>query len=75
MVHGNSIYPSQRGLGTARLQTLLPKKEPKISDVWSLPCYTICMIVANGVPRPPRILRSQAQPVVLLMLLTHETAV
>ena len=32
-------------------------------------------IVANGVPRPPRILSSQAQPVVLLMLLTHETAV
>ena len=37
--------------------------------------YTNVMIMANGVPRPPRILRSQAQPVVLLMLLTHETAV
>ena len=35
----------------------------------------LCMIMANGVPRPPRILSSQAQPVVLLMLLTHETAV
>ena len=32
--------------------------------------HAYSMIMANGVPRPPRILRSQAQPVVLL---THET--